>query len=115
METHAILAFGPPAPATPVVCLQWHTGDPGLGVFLHEARARHVGFRPGDVASATNARDCFAAITRVLLVSGRLTRGLLATVDADEFEHRLFVLDGRLKIVGCEDYDAAPTREVAAP
>lgn len=107
MDTHAILAFGPPEPATPVVCLQWHTGDPGLGVFLQAARTRHVNFRRGDTSSACTARDCFAAIARVLLVSGRLTKGLLANVDADEFDHRLYVLDEHLRIVACEAFDAA--------
>lgn len=116
METHAILAFGPVAPTTPVVCLQWHTGEPGLGTFLQEARSRHVAFRVGDQASAQTARDCFAAITRVLLVSGTLTKGVLAHVDADAFEHRLYVLDGELRIVACEDYDAtAVPRALAMP
>lgn len=115
MDTHAILAFGPPEPATPVVCLQWHSGEPGLGAFLQAARSRHVGFRRGDDASAAIARDCFAAIARVLLVSGRLTKGLLANVDADAFEHRLYVLDEHLRIVACEDYDAATGDAPDAP
>lgn len=107
MDTHAILAFGRPEPATPVVCLQWHTGDPGLGVFLNAARSRHVNFRRGDASSACIARDCFAAIARVLLVSGRLTKGLLANVDTEQFEHRLYVLDEQLRIVSCEPWEAA--------
>ena len=106
METHAILAFGPPDPATPVVCLQWHSGGPGLGTFLQEARTRHIAFRRGDPRSAVVARDAFAAITRVLLASGTLSKGVLAHVDPDAYEHRLYVLDERLAIVSCEDYDA---------
>lgn len=114
METHAILAFGPLDPTTPVVCLQWHTDGPGLGAFLQEARGRHIGFRRGDRASAAVARDAFAAITRVLLASGTLSKGVLAHVDPDAFEHRLYVLDERLRIVACEDYDTtARTRDCA--
>lgn len=114
METHAILAFGPPDPATPVVCLQWHSGGPGLGTFLQQARERHVGYRRGDRASATVARDAFAAITRVLLASGTVSKGVLAHVDPGAFEHRLYVLDERLDIVACEDYDVTAVPRVLA-